>query len=160
MQIDEKTFVVDSLISLTAFCSFVKTLFGSGQFITFTWRIGADRSLDQNALFYVFLTEWAAGIAGIAKKEVPKQMIEFLKRGVKRRYYNETGYPWMLDKLINPATGEDAGILYASSKNYKVGEMYLVLTWMQMTAAEENGIVLESRGQFSKLQREQQGEAA
>lgn len=160
MQIDDKTFVVDSMISLTAFLAFIKSLFGSGQYITFTWRIGADRSLDQNALFYLWLAEWAGHFSGLPRKKVPKQMVEFLKRKVKQRYYNETGYSWMLDKLVDPQTGEDAGIHYASSKDYKVGEMHLVLTWMQMTAAEENGLVLESMGQFSKFQRQQQGVAA
>jgi len=158
LQIDEKTFVVDSLISLTAFCAFVKTLFGKGKYITFTWRLGADRSLDQNAIFYVWLTEWAAHLAGISKKEVMPQMVEFLKRKVKKRYYLETGNSWMLDKLVNPETGEDSGIIYKSSADYGMGEMFLLLSWMQMTAAEEHALVLESRGQFSKLQREQQGE--
>lgn len=160
MQVDEKTFVVDSLISLTAFCSFVKTLFGKGLYITFTWRIGADRSLDQNALFHVWLAEWAAHIAKLPRKEVPKQMVEFMKRKVKQRYYRETGYAWMLDKLVDPKTGEETGIHYASSFDYKVGEMYCLLCWMQMTAAEENGLVLESRGEFAKRQREHEGVAA
>jgi len=160
MQVDEKTFIVNSTVSLAAFGSFVEGIFREKKYLTFTWRIGEDRSLDQNSLFHVWLSEWAAHMAGISRKEVVPQMVEFLKRKVKRRYYQETGYRWMLDKLIDPETGEDAGILYASSGDYKVGEMYLLLTWMQMTAAQENGLVLESKGQYAKLQREHEGTAA
>lgn len=154
MQIDEKNFLVNSAVSLLAFGKFAEDLFAEHKYLTFTWRIGMDRSLDQNALFHVWLTEWAAHIAKMPKKEVPKQMVEYLKRKLKRRYYRETGSAWMLEKLIDPATGEEKGIHFASSSDYKVGEMYCLLCWMQQTAAEENGIVLESRGQFSKLQRE------
>jgi len=157
MQIDGKTFLINSPISLLAFGKFLATLFAEHKYLTLTWRIGVDRSLDQNALLHVWLTEWAAHIARLPKNEVPPQMVEFLKRRVKSRYYNQTGHIWMWDKLINPATGEESGIRYASSADYKVGEMYLFLTWMQMTAAEENGLVLESRGQFGKLQRQHNG---
>jgi hypothetical protein len=160
MQLDEKTFLVNSPVSLAAFISFVAKLFAEKKYLTFTWRIGMDRSLDQNSLFHVWLTEWAAHIARISKKEVPPQMVEFLKRKVKQRYYRETGYSWMLDKLIDPATGEEAGVRYASSSDYRAGEMFLFLTWMQMTAAEENGLVLESKGQYAKLQREHEGREA
>jgi len=40
MQIDEKTFLVNSPIALAAFCSFVAKLFAEKKYLTFTWRIG------------------------------------------------------------------------------------------------------------------------
>jgi len=153
MQIDEKTFVVNSGPAQIAFSALVGQLFNEHKHVTFTWRIGADRSLDQNALFYVWLTEYAAHLAGIHRKAVTAGMVEYLKRKVKKKYYGLTGFPWMLSTLQDPQTGEDHGSIYASSKDYKVGEMFLFLTWLQNHAAED-GCILESTGQYAKLQRE------
>ena len=159
MQIDEKTFLVNSPVALAAFVSFVAKLFAEKKYITFTWRIGQDRSLDQNALFHVWLAEYAAHLAGIHRKQVTKPMEQFIKRIVKERFYGETGYEWMVDREIDPATGEEHKPYWRSSADYKVGEMFTLLTWLQMFAAND-GCVLESRGQYSKLQREHEGRAA
>lgn len=153
VQLDDKTFVVNSGPSLIAFCKFVEALFTEHKYVTFTWRIGQDRSLDQSALFHVWLTEYAAHLAGIHKKAVMPGMVEFTKRKVKKAFYLETGYPWMLTNLIDPKTGEPGERIFASSADYKVGEMFLVLTWLQNHAAND-GCILESLGQYAKLQRE------
>jgi hypothetical protein len=153
MQIDDKTFVVNSLMSLAAFGRLVAELFKQHLYVTFTWRIGADRSLDQNALLHVWLTEYAAHLAQIHRKAVTPAMIEFLKRKAKKQYYAHAGAEWMLDRLVNPETGEQAESYWRSSADYKVGEMFLFLTWLQMHAAND-GCILESRGQYAKLQRE------
>ena len=44
--------------------------------------------------------------------------------------------------------------IFESSKDYKTGEMFLFLTWIQNHAAED-GCLLESRGQYQKFQRDQ-----
>jgi len=59
----------------------------------------------------------------------------------------------MLTKLQDPETKDEGDVIFRSSKDYKVGEMFLFLTWLQNFAAED-GIVLESRGQYQKLQKE------
>jgi hypothetical protein len=153
MQIDKNTFMVNSLYSLAAFSKTVSDLFAEHKFVTFTWRIGEDRSLDQNSLFHVWLTEYAAHLGGIHKKAVTPGMIEFLKRKCKKAYYNHSGQSFMLTKLVDPLTGEEGETIYASSKDYKRGEMFLFLTWLQNHAAED-GCILESRGEYMKLQRE------
>jgi hypothetical protein len=153
MQVNENTFVVNSAMSFKAFCAWVWDEWTKHKFLTFTFRIGEDRSLDQNALLYVWLTEYAAHLAGIHKKAVTKGMVEFLKRRAKKDYYTETGFDWMLDKLIDPETGTEGSNYYASTSDYRVGEMFLFLTWLQNTAAND-GIVLESRGQYKRLQKE------
>jgi hypothetical protein len=42
---------------------------------------------------------------------------------------------------------------YTSSKDWKTGEMYMVLTFIQLCAAQD-GLILESKGEFAKNQRE------
>jgi hypothetical protein len=154
VQLDENTFVVNSAMGYKAFCAWVWDEWQTHKYLTFTHRIGEDRSLDQNALFHVWLTEYCAHLAGINKKAVTAGMVEYLKRKVKKAYYRETGFPWMLTKLVNPESGEEGDTIFASSKDYKVGEMFLFLTWLQNHAADD-GCLLESRGQYQKLQREQ-----
>lgn len=155
MQIDEKTWCIDSVMAWKAFCSWAWTQWQEHKYITFVMRIGRDRSIDQNSLLHVWLTEYCAHLAGITKKQVTKGMVEFLKRKAKRDYYTQTGYEWMLDRLVDPETGVEGNAFYASSADYKRGEMFLFLCWLQDTAAND-GLVLESRGEYAKLQRLQE----
>jgi len=154
MQIDEKTYLVNSMPSLVAFQPLAESLFKEHKWVTFTWRIGEDRSLDQNAIFHVWLTEMVAHYLNKDKKQVTEAEVEGMKRTAKLRYYNETGADWMVITPIDPKTGKEGKLMLRSSKNYKTGEMFLFLTWLQMHAAGD-GIVLESKGEFKKKQREQ-----
>ena len=114
------------------------------------------RSLDQNALFHVWLTLYAGHILKKDRKLVSKAELEGMKRIVKKKFYQQFGYPWMLIKPINPFTLEEGKTDYASSSDYKTGEMFQLLTWLQMQAAND-GLVLESTGEFSKLQKKNEG---
>lgn len=154
MQIDDSTFVINSGPALIAVKPWLESLYSEHKHITVKVRIGEDRSLDQNALAHVWLTEYAAHLAGIHKKAVTAGMVEFLKRKVKKAFYSATGQPFMLTHLVDPLTGEEGQVIYASSRDYKRGEMFLFLTWLQRFAAED-GCILESRGEYAKLQREQ-----
>lgn len=153
MQIDDKHFLVNSPISVAAFSRFVADLFAQKKYITFSWRIGEDRSLDQNALLHVWLTLYAAHLLEIDRRNVTEQILEGIKKTAKLRYYTETGAEWMVIRPLNPWTGEEGNPVLRSSKRYTRGEMFLFLTWLQMTAASD-GLVLESRGEYAKLQRE------
>ena len=153
MQLDENKFVVNSLPALIAFLAKAKDLFTEFKFVTFEWRIGEDRSLDQNALFHVWLTEYSAHLGSLHKKQVTREMVEFLKRKCKKAYYQRYGASWMLTKLVDPKTGESGQVYFKSSADYLVGEMFLFLTWLQNHAAND-GCILESRGQYQRLQKE------
>ncbi|MES2625922.1 MAG: hypothetical protein V4628_11640 [Pseudomonadota bacterium] len=153
MQVDDKNFIVNSLPSLVAFCAFVNKLIGEHKYITFSWRIGQDRSLDQNSLFHVWLTEMAAFYLKKDKRAVIEEELEGMKKMAKRNYYLETGYNWLVIRPVDPKTGAIGQLAFRSSKKYAHGEMFQFLTWLQMTAAND-GLVLESKGQFNKLQRE------
>lgn len=80
-------------------------------------------------------------------------MVEGIKKTIKGLFYRENPYEWMVHKVICPLTKREKTD-YTSSASWMVGEMYLVLTWMQIFAAQQ-GCILESKGEFAKRQREQ-----
>jgi hypothetical protein len=83
-------------------------------------------------------------------------MLEGMKKTVKGLFYRENPYDWMLHRVICPLTKREK-VDYTSSSSWKQGEMFLVLTFLQNFAATQ-GCVLESKGEFNKLQRKQNGE--
>ena len=158
MEIDDDTFVVNSTQSIPEFGKWVRAKFEEFKYLTFTYRVGEDRSLSQNSILHVWLTLYAAHLAKIDRKQVSTEMVEFIKTLCKKQYYTETGAPWMITRMVNPAKPKRKGkIYYRSSADYKHGEMFQFLTWLQMKAAQD-GLVLESTGQYAKLQRQHLGE--
>lgn len=145
---------VNSLPSIAAAQKVIADLYSEHKYLTLTWRIGADRSLDQNALLHVWLTEYAAYLLKKDKRQVTEQELEGMKKIAKRRYYAESGSEWMVFRPLDPFTGDEGQLALRSSKRYSRGEMFAFLSWLQMTAAND-GLVLESRGEYAKLQREQ-----
>ena len=148
----QETFTVNSATGAVAFYRFVQALFAEHKYLTFSWRIGEKRSLDQNALLHVWLTEYAAHLLGKDRKSVTRGELEGMKRHAKRMYYLETGFPWLVHEVVNPAKPTERKRDFTSSKTWKRGEMYLFLTWLQMKAATD-GLILESRGEYAELQR-------
>ena len=80
-----------------------------------------------------------------------------MKRSAKAGFVRE--HPicksWMIQDITNPFNGETKSD-YTSSAGYKKGEMFMFLTWLQMMAAND-GLILESKGEFAKNQRETTG---
>ena len=123
-----------------------------------TWdkpRIGPDRSIDQNSLFHVWCTDYAAHLLKKSKKQVSKGELAGMKREIKKRFYLEFRHPWMVHKVINPKTGEEK-LDYTSSADWSHEQMYDVLSWLQVFALSEDGLILESKGKFAKTQKEAQ----
>ena len=146
--------VVNSATSLLAGQKRMERLFAEHHYVTFTWRIGPDRSLPQNSLLHVWLTEYAAHLLNKDKRHVTDGELEGMKRHAKRMFYNEPGERWMVQVVKNPARPEQRKNDFTSSRSWKRGEMFQFLTWLQATAAGD-GLVLESKGEYAKLQREQ-----
>ncbi len=151
-----ESWVINSDSSLKAFIANVQSLYGEHKYITYGKpRIGVDRSLDQNALFHVWCTEWIAYKLGKHVKTVVKQELAGMKRTVKKMFL--LAYPeskeWMIQVITDYTTGQSKKD-YTSSADWKTGEMFMVLTFMQNEAANQ-GIILESKGEFAKNQREQ-----
>lgn len=136
------------------FVGLAHALYEEHKYITFEWRIGADRSLSQNALFHVWLTEYAAHLLNIPKKTVTPDILEGMKKTVKKRFYQETAESFMVHTIIDPWGQERAKKAYTSSSSWKPGEMYQVLNWLQIMAAND-GLVLESIGEFSRNKQKQ-----
>jgi|GEM_PF-1208971 len=149
-----EAWTVNSEHTKRAFFAHIDQQFEEHKYLTFPKaRIGADRSLNQNALFHVWLTEYAAHLTKTHIKMVPKTVVEGMKKVVKRDFYAETAHKFMVHEIVNPWTGGKK-VDYTSSADWKRGEIYMVLEWLQMKAAND-GLVLESKGEYAKLKRQE-----
>lgn len=148
-----ESFTVNSDEKYTAFCVHVKRLYEEKKYLTFSPpRIGPDRSIDQNSLFHVWLTEYAAHLLRKDKRDVTKGELAGMKRTAKREFYLETRAPHMVHDVVCPKTGERKRD-FTSSGDWARRDMFEFLTWMQAMAAHD-GFVLESKGEHAKLKRE------
>lgn len=150
--------VINSVPALLAAIGKLRMLFEEHKYLSLVVRIGTDRSLDQNALFHVWHTEYAAYLLSKDKRNVTRGELEGVKRITKKNYYNETGLAHMVHRVVNPFNPEQSKLDYTSSADWKQGEMFDFLTWLQMKAAGD-GLVLESKGEFNKLQKQQRAAA-
>lgn len=147
---------INSEHSETAFFASVRALRAEHGYLTYSApRIGKDRSLDQNALFHVWCTEYAAHLLKKDRRSVTKGELSGMKRVVKKGFNAQVPNNFMVHDVINPITGERKKD-YTSSKDWKKGEAFMVMEWLQMFAAND-GLILESIGQYEKLKRKSNG---
>ncbi len=144
-------YICDSKATHKNFIQHSERLQEEHKYITYTWRIGADRSIDQNKLVHIWFGEYAAHLLNKNVKSVTRGEIEGMKRHCKKKFYAETRHPWLVIVRIDPKSGETARD-FDSTRAYKVGEMYEFMTWLQGQAAFD-GLALESKGDFAKRQR-------
>lgn len=148
-------FLVNSESSKAAYHAQIDDDFEKEKYLTYPPpRKGKDRSIDQNSLFHLFCSMWIAHKLGKHYKQVEKFEMAGMKRTVKKLYY--IAHPeahWMLQVITDYTTGERRKD-YTSSKDWLAGEMFQVLEFMQNVAAEQ-GLILESRGEFNRLQQKQ-----
>lgn len=150
-----EAWTVNSDPSLEGYIGQVRRWYNEYRYLTFPKpRIGIDRSIDQNSLFHVWLTEYAAHLTPCHTREVTEGMLDGIKRTMKGLFYRETQYEWMVHKVICPLSKREK-IDYTSSASWLQGEMFLVLNFIQLHAAQ-NGCILESKGEHAKLTREAQ----
>lgn len=148
------TWKINSEHTYKSFCGRVKELVDKHGAVTFSKpRLGESRSLSQNALFHAWLTEAAAHYLQKTSKMVTQGEREGMKRAVKKKFYEHTGHKWMIHSIINPITKEVKRD-FKSSSNLLKGEMFMLMEFFQMTAADD-GLILEARGEFSALKEEQ-----
>jgi hypothetical protein len=149
-------FTVNSKHTLSHAIKWLTDNFEAHKYSTYSVRHGADRSIDQNALFHVWALEYGCYLAKLHPKGLEaltrEAIIEQTKRAAKRRFYSEFKYQWMVIVLTDPFTG-DTKKDFRSSKGYKTAEMFEFLTWLQATAIND-GCLLESKGEFAKKQRD------
>jgi hypothetical protein len=148
-----ESWILNSDHTEAAFIFNLKKLREKHGYITFSKpRIGKDRSIDQNSLFHVWVTEYAAHLLKKSKKEVTKGELAGMKFEIKKRFNHHHVNNFMVHTVSNPLTSESKKD-YTSSGDWKRGEMYMVMDWLQLYAAND-GLVLEARGVFAKLKRE------
>lgn len=146
---------VNSEPSLIAYVAQVRDWYAQHKYVTFPPpRFGVTRSLDQNALFHVWLTLMSAHYLRKHRDDVTEGEREGMKRTVKREALlaHPEWSAFMVHEIVNPKDPRQRKKEYTSSASWKSGEMYAVLTWMQLVAAGD-GIILESRGEFAENQR-------
>jgi len=146
--------IINSDHTLAAFIASVKAIRAEHGYITYSApRIGKDRTMDQNALFHVWCTEYAAHLLKKTKKQVTKGELEGMKIMVKKRFHVSHVNNFMIHTIIDPFTGGSRNA-YTSSADWKRGEAFMVMEWLQLYAAND-GLILESLGQYDKLKRKQ-----
>jgi len=151
-----EAWIVNSDHSEAAFFASVKALRAEHGYITFgAPRIGKDRSLDQNALFHVWCTEYAAHLLKKDKRSISKGELAGMKRVVKQRFNAMNPNNFMVHDIVEPFSGHSRKD-FTSSKDWKVGEAFMVMEWLQLHAAND-GLILESLGQYDKLKRKANG---
>ena len=146
----------NSAATLKAYIANVHSLFDEHKYLTFSApRIGPDRSLSQNRLLHMWITQIVAEKLNISIKDAAKLKgsIEGTKSDLKGMFYRHSGHEWMVHNVKGELSGREK-IAYTSSADWGRGEAFEFLTWMQLAAAGI-GIVLESKGQFNKLQKDQ-----
>lgn len=144
---------VNSDQTLNFYIEQVKKWYGEHKFVTFPApRFGKSRSLDQNALFHVWLTEYIAYKLGKHARAVTRAELAGIKRTVKKLAYVHLREDFLIQTITDYSTGEKKKD-YTSSSDWKRGEMYQVLEFMQNLTAED-GLILESKGEFKRLQDE------
>jgi hypothetical protein len=149
-----EAFTVNSEGTYKSFCEYVHRLWVEHKYLTFAKpRLGVDRSLSQNALMHLWLTELAAHLSGCHPKLVSEGMIEGIKRTTKGWFYRDTQSEWMLHAIRCPLTKREKKD-FTSSAKWKQGEMFEFLTWLQALAAQ-HGCLLESKGEFLALNQKQ-----
>ncbi len=154
-----ESFSINSSASLAAFKANVERLYNEHKYITFSApSIGKDRSIDQNSLFHVWLTEYVAYRLKKDRRIVDPGELAGMKEIVKKRFtaVHPDCQSWMIHNVVNPFNGSSKKG-YTSSRKWKKGEMFMVLSWFQMVAADD-GLILEAKGAFAKLQRVNNGE--
>lgn len=155
---------VNSTETLAKFIDHAEHLFIKHKYVLFSWRVGKDRSLDQNALLHVWIREYTrATIAQIYRSmgedfdslsAAEKEGIEAeVKTRLKRAYYCDTAADYMIVKIMNPYTREKE-TKYRSTKSLKKGEMFDLMTWFQEHAASR-GVILEAKGEYKTLKLKQ-----
>lgn len=149
--------IVNSRTSWIAASHILETLWNEHKFITISKpRIGPDRSLSQNNLFHQWATECWFHYQSLPIGKITPRELASMKRSLKKIAYNANGWPWLVHEIVDVFDNNKPKRDYTSSADWSRGEMFEFLTWMQNTAAN-TGLILESKGEFNKLQREQMG---
>ena len=112
-----------------------------------------NRKLSQNALYQVWAREFAAHTLKKAKAEVTDLEHKAMKITLQRHGY-AAGMKYLVIMVADLFTGTEKP-QRRSTSDLDTGEMFAYMEWVQATAAEQ-GLILESTGEYDELRRGQQ----
>ena len=150
-----EAWTVNSDHTEASFIGHVKRLRAEHGYLTFPApRVGEERSLSQNALLHAWAREYAAYLLKKTGEDVTKGELAGMKRTIKLRYNADHPNNFIIHEIVDPFTKNTKQDV-TSSGDWKTGELYMVMEWVQLTAAND-GLILESKGQYEKLKRKSQ----
>lgn len=142
---------IASLKQLEAFNEHNKKLLEKHKIITYDEPVyGAVRSLDQNALFHMWMRQVTAQMLGKKVSDIDEGELEGTKRRFKLWFYKEAGQHWIVHTVLDSFTGESKKDVRSTSRFTK-GQMFMFMEFVQDKAAEYS-IMLESKGEYASLQ--------
>lgn len=107
------------------------------------------RSLSQNALYQVWARQFARHL--LKQTEITPDDHEDMKQSLIRHCYAETGWNFLVRKFHDLLTDEWK-VTTRSTSDFKQGEMYQFMSWVQAKAAD-SGLILETAGEYEELKR-------
>lgn len=112
-------------------------------------ELGQGRSLDQNALFHVWMRQYAGYLTKTDAQLVPTGVVDGMKRHCKIMFWKEFKHDWMMHTITNPKTGESKKDV-VSTKVLSKARMFEFMEWIQATAAND-GLILEAKGEYQDM---------
>ena len=148
-----ESWTINSEHSKVAFIKYVDRMYEEHKYITFAApRIGADRSLSQNALSHVWFNycdKMLTDQVGDNRRYCKLHFGVMIMRGEDEKFRA------LYDKAIKPFDYETKLQImdyWPVTSLMSREQMYRFLTAFQMHFASNRGLVLESRGEFKKFQ--------
>ena len=132
----------------------IKKRVASGEAFAVTMKGFAERSLSQNALFHVWVRDYASLIFQKPTKDLSNEEQVAMKISLKQECYLETDWQFLVVMNRNVFRGKEK-IGLASSADYSTGEMFQFMEWVQGFAVRKHKLILESKGEFATLKEQQ-----
>ena len=111
------------------------------------------KSLPQNALAHVWMTEACAYHYGKSPKSVTQSDLQGMTRWMKLKCYVDVKQDWLVEYIRNPET-RVMKLDATSMANWNMGQTHFFMEWVLQFWAEK-GLVLEVKGQFQELAEKQ-----
>ncbi len=116
------------------------------------------RSYPGHSLLELY-DQWVEEIAAFMLKRpvnlLSAVQVDGMHQAVKRRFYQETGSRWMMQRNIDPIDGgrRDENLSYAKSERWPQSGLIEMLDWLRAFAKRE-GLQLKPVGEYEKLLKE------
>jgi len=135
--------------SIDSFLLYITQRIDSGEPFKAVIGDSAKISMPQRSLLHIWVKYYAAMRYGENYKSIKDADVKKIKLILKQACYNEHGWSFLTERLINDDTGHSASVL-RSIEDYDKGEMFMFMEFVQSYAGNK-GLILESIGEYKKL---------